>query len=472
MKSVLLATLVVGLALVNVQAASWIVWPGQSLQTAITNAAAGDNITIKEGTYVENITLTKGLDIRGEVGKELTTSVQGSWGISNAVGSIYLRGFKIGVSVTGNVSIANCTDVRMDYITVNPGWLLATGTKLYLYRSSISSDMVVDGGQCTIQKSTIGGSLASSNVDTKLLASTVTGAVYHYTYTNSCTVFQSTVGELLTVNATNYWIGYNTIRYASFTNGGGTCEIVGNRFIGRNAGANGLTLLNTSPYVRNNVISNYFKQTFVWVQNTCATANTCNGIVVIGGNPVIANNVITGLRVEVRNDGDLNFGGDKGQVYKIEDSANGIFVVSGNARILNCIISTTGPVTADGSITSCGSAVHAGSAVEVKYCNSYGSLSGFDAGCTTVNCINANALLDTNLVLQAGSPCINTGAPEPEFNDLDGSRNDMGIYGGHAFDPNGRTTTNPVVMATSASPLYVKRGQNVMLKARGAVAAP
>jgi hypothetical protein len=32
--------------------------------------------------------------------------------------------------------------------------------------------------------------------------------------------------------------------------------------------------------------------------------------------------------------------------------------------------------------------------------------------------------------LQPGSPCINTGDPDPIYNDIDGSRNDMGTYGG------------------------------------------
>lgn len=32
--------------------------------------------------------------------------------------------------------------------------------------------------------------------------------------------------------------------------------------------------------------------------------------------------------------------------------------------------------------------------------------------------------------LQAGSPCINAGDPNPVFNDKDGTRNDMGVYGG------------------------------------------
>jgi hypothetical protein len=35
--------------------------------------------------------------------------------------------------------------------------------------------------------------------------------------------------------------------------------------------------------------------------------------------------------------------------------------------------------------------------------------------------------------LQVGSPCIDTGNPGVQYNDADGSRNDMGAYGG----PNG-----------------------------------
>ena len=32
--------------------------------------------------------------------------------------------------------------------------------------------------------------------------------------------------------------------------------------------------------------------------------------------------------------------------------------------------------------------------------------------------------------LQSGSPCIDAGDPSVEYNDFDGTRNDMGAYGG------------------------------------------
>lgn len=36
--------------------------------------------------------------------------------------------------------------------------------------------------------------------------------------------------------------------------------------------------------------------------------------------------------------------------------------------------------------------------------------------------------------LQAGSPCIDAGNPDPQYNDTNGSRNDMGAYGGPVGD--------------------------------------
>lgn len=69
------------------------------------------------------------------------------------------------------------------------------------------------------------------------------------------------------------------------------------------------------------------------------------------------------------------------------------------------------------------------------------------------------------------SPSRDLGPVDALYNDLDASRNDQGAYGGHSYDPTGRTTLKPVVLSGEVAPLYVKRGSAVTIKARAAVAA-
>jgi len=42
----------------------------------------------------------------------------------------------------------------------------------------------------------------------------------------------------------------------------------------------------------------------------------------------------------------------------------------------------------------------------------------------------ADPIFDSNFVLGTGSSCIDSGDPNSAYNDTDGTRNDMGIYGG------------------------------------------
>jgi parallel beta-helix repeat protein len=48
--------------------------------------------------------------------------------------------------------------------------------------------------------------------------------------------------------------------------------------------------------------------------------------------------------------------------------------------------------------------------------------------------MNPMFISNDNLHLSSGSPCINKGNPAPEYNDVDGSRNDQGAFGGPLGD--------------------------------------
>jgi len=62
----------------------------------------------------------------------------------------------------------------------------------------------------------------------------------------------------------------------------------------------------------------------------------------------------------------------------------------------------------------------------------YSNLEGYELGIGNIN-LDPLFMSSGNYHLQSNSPCINTGNPDSQYNDMDGSRNDMGAYGG----PNG-----------------------------------
>jgi len=76
----------------------------------------------------------------------------------------------------------------------------------------------------------------------------------------------------------------------------------------------------------------------------------------------------------------------------------------------------------------------------------------------------------TDFVLGAASPARNAGDPDPRFNDIDGTRNDMGIFGGPFYDPDGRSGTKPIVLKAELDNTQFVRGElsTVKLKATGA----
>lgn len=71
--------------------------------------------------------------------------------------------------------------------------------------------------------------------------------------------------------------------------------------------------------------------------------------------------------------------------------------------------------------------------------------------------------------LASDSPAINAGPPDAQYKDRDGTRNDIGMYGGHSFIPDGRTTKKPIVLSIDASPIAVPTGGIITIESTGAV---
>ena len=76
--------------------------------------------------------------------------------------------------------------------------------------------------------------------------------------------------------------------------------------------------------------------------------------------------------------------------------------------------------------------------------------------------------------LSSSSQLKDAGPEEPEFNDHDGTRNDIGMYGGHFYDQNGTQSIKPVVLGSNQSTYRIDVGETtpITIKARAAVATP
>lgn len=146
------------------------------------------------------------------------------------------------------------------------------------------------------------------------------------------------------------------------------------------------------------------------------SSNTGDGVLVSGGiisNCVVWNCATYGIAVVpgsspiIENDDIVN------------NNNYGIYVASGSATVINTIVK--------GSYGSTEVSNVSGSA-NILY-SLYYNLLGV-SGTGNINLLDSDPLFvsDTDLQLQAASPCIDTG--KPDIYDPDGTRSDMGYYGG------------------------------------------
>jgi hypothetical protein len=88
-----------------------------------------------------------------------------------------------------------------------------------------------------------------------------------------------------------------------------------------------------------------------------------------------------------------------------------------------------------------------------------------------INCFDAHPKFtdssNGDYSLASDSPCIDAGPPDPQYNDRDGSRNDIGMFGGHNFIPDGRTTNKPIVLGLDIAPIAVPTGGTVTIESTG-----
>jgi len=267
----------------------------------------------------------------------------------------------------------------------------------------------------------------------------------------------------ITSDADNTILAYSTLNYLKITDSG---TITGNEFDGDTqffsqvpaAGGIGIDVNATSANVmiNNNYIHGYK------INSTTTMRDQCIGIRILGSAGLdILNNYI-------KNCFDVHSWGTE------YTSGMGVFVHSSqDVRILgNIIVDCFIPGGANGNNIG-NAAIYAPAGVVAQnnlYHNSHhlGPSANVSGGVISLNSIFADPKLNTDNTLKPDSPAIDAGPPDPQYNDRDGSRNDIGMFGGHNFIPDGRTTNKPIVLGLDIAPIAVPTGGTVTIESTGA----
>ncbi len=154
-------------------AAEIFVQPPGSIQAAVNNASSGDIITVKPGTYIENIKVTKSsITIRSESGNPDNTIIKAKSTGANVLllqgSNIKISGFKIvgAKSIYAGINLSSCSNC-----IIEKNKLLNNSRGIFLLRSSgstVSANNVVNNGEYGIalqnaMGNTISGNTASGN---------------------------------------------------------------------------------------------------------------------------------------------------------------------------------------------------------------------------------------------------------------------------------------------------------------------
>ena len=150
----LLVTFLILVLISGIGAASEIfVKPGNSIQTAVNNSTSGDIITVKPGTYTENIKVIKGnLTIRSESGNPDNTILQAKSTGANVLllqgNNIKINGFKImGASKSSyaGICLSSCSNC-----IIENNKLLNNSCGIYVLRSNgntVSKNNAANSGE-------------------------------------------------------------------------------------------------------------------------------------------------------------------------------------------------------------------------------------------------------------------------------------------------------------------------------------
>ena len=388
-------------------AANHVVTANNSIQAAINAASTGDTVIIWQGVYEEDLVINgKALSLRP---------------LNDA--SVQVR------SVTANNAggIVRLNKIRVE-TDVN-----ATKSSLHLLKCYILGDV------------TVADAVDDGNNDLQAV------------------ILQTTIQEKLTCKAKRSWICYNTIRHSYLE---GDTEVTGNEFDGRGDGSEAAAFLGigidvngtaTHARIRNNRIRNYRGKI------TYDMTAKCIGIRVNGeAKADIVNNLI----FDCYDNGSSGIETDCGMGIFVQSTTGAKILgnaiwhcwqIGGNTRGDRLVYAPFANVILKNNLLW-NSWAHVHPAIIGGGVVSYDSVTLPDYTATP---FDADGHPTANFV---GS---NKGPTDAHYNDHDGTRNDIGMYGGHSYLINGRTTNKPIPLGVRAGPIAVPAGGIITIQSIG-----
>lgn len=448
------------------RSATYSVFSGQSIQTKINAASNGDTVAIFGGTYTENLTVSKDVRLQLVAGQTVTlagnilfsglssayTFANFTWGgqtdkriTVNSCSSFTINGIK---SVAGSIDSDGTSSLLINAVTLSSGYInVNSSSNTKIIDTSVSGGMFFSGGTKAqvIRSTNGGGTAANSQVD--FIRSTVNGNYGSSGNKMSDNVTPSRLSftrcNMQHISLDSYsgltYVGYSTLRFFRQRNEGkayifGSTIREDSDFEG-SGGAHGNTVEvhdSSSLSILNSAVRNGRDNGGYW-----SNEYRENQAIWVGANAKILaiNNIV------------FDYGGNNasGRAFRLDGSVNNYIASNIGYSIQSEFV--YGPF-ANNTVT-------------------YNlSQTGEGGGVLLQNRLNADpAFVDTtDFVLGPTSPARNAGDPDPRFNDIDGTRNDMGIYGGPFYDPEGLTGSKPVVMQMELDQTQFLRGDYNTLK--------
>ena len=464
MKKIVLFILIAWIGLIeSSRSATYSVFSGQSIQTKINAASSGDTVAIFGGTYTENLTVSK--DVRLQLVAGQTVTLAGNILFSGLSSAYTFANFTWGGQTDKRITVNNCSSFTINGIKSAAGSIDSTGTGNLLINAvtlsngsiavnsssntkiidtSVSGGMSFSGGTKAqvIRSTNGGGNSANSQVD--FIRTRVNGGygssgnkMPDNVTPSRLSFSRCTVTESLDSSSGLTYVSYSNMRFFRQRNAG-KAYIIGctiredfdNSGWGDSRGntvevhdSSVVSLMNSSirDGMDNGAWWSVFDNQAVWV-SSAATITALNNVI------FAYYGAYTGSRA-----------------FRLDGSANNYISSNIGYSIQNEFV--YGPFE-NNTVT-------------------YNlSQTGEGGGVLLQNRVNADpAFVDTtDFVLGPTSPARNAGDPDPRFNDIDGTRNDMGIYGGPFYDPDGRTGSKPVVMQMELDQTQFLRGDYNTLK--------